>query len=122
MKGPSGPLFLGRLMINPMSVSDKSIKDSYLHGNHYVGVVYCKDLFIGDSKSSGYLYCDDIVTMSESELNELDLSKLNHNDRIYYGCLHVTDAIFKNEECEYAKIESRVDEIESPEDFYPVVQ
>jgi hypothetical protein len=109
-------------MINPMNVGDKSIKNSYLHGNHYVGVVYCKDLLVGDAKASGYLYCDDVVIMSEDDLKELDLSKLNRNDRIYYGTLHVTDAIFKNEEGEYAKIESRSVEIESPEDFYPGVQ
>lgn len=109
-------------MINPMNIGDKSIKNSYLHGNHYVGVVYCKDLFAGDNKASGCLYCDDVVIMPEDELKELDLSKLNHNDRIYYGTLHVTDAIFKNEEGEYEKIESRVGETESPEDFYPVIQ
>lgn len=96
-------------MINPFNVSDSAIVN--LRGDHYAKSVYCRKLVKhpGDVHYA-WLHCDEVV----NEIPPVDADYLEEDDRIYHGELHIRGI--------YGKDESRPIEIESPEDFYPVVQ
>lgn len=82
-------------MINPFNVSDKSIKISNLRGDHYAGIIYCQKLVKHEGDVHyAWLTCDEVV---EGEFPLPDSDTLEHNDRIYYGELHIRGIVGQDE-------------------------
>lgn len=104
-------------MINYMNIGDKDIKEITLHGRHYADIVYCKELFYKVA-NAGTLHCKDIILLSQKELDELDFSKLNENDRVYYGTLKIDDA-FLDGDIPNVENQSGSDAIVADSDIYP---
>lgn len=102
-----------------MNVGDPDIKEIQLHGKHEAGIVYCLDLSFGNPQL-GILVCDDVIGMTKEQLDALDRSTLNENDRIYYGIIKANDIQFRSKENSCAENESRADEAISDSDIYPV--